>query len=170
LQEFVDHLGLEPCNRVPGTAVFPHPTKTTTPLALRENFEFNHVLHERVVIVSVLPENVPHVPVEERLAVDNLENLDDGIVHVSMRFGFQDEQDIPAMLAVANGHAPEMDLDVDGAFYFLSRISIQEGDDDSMHRWRKKLFVGLAHNAANPAEYFMLPDDRTVVMGAHIDL
>ncbi|MHA3701284.1 potassium transporter Kup [Jatrophihabitans sp. YIM 134969] len=170
LQEFVDHLNLEPCSRVPGTAVFPHPTKETTPLALRENFDFNHVLHEKVVIVSVLPQNVPHVPVEERITVDNLDHLDDGIVHVAMRFGFQDDQDIPAMLRRASGTAPELDLDVDNAYYFLSRISVQEGDDHSMPRWRKRLFVGLAHNATNPAEYFMLPDDRTVVMGAHVDL
>ncbi len=170
LQDFVEHLQVVPCRRVPGTAVFPHPTKATTPLALRENFEFNHVLHEHVVIVSVLPENIPHVPVSERLSVDNLDDVSDGIVHVSMRFGFQDEQDIPAMLRLANGSADELDIDVDGAYFFLSRISIQEGDDDSMPRWRKKLFVGLAHNAANPAEYFQLPDDRTVVMGAHVDL
>ena len=170
LKEFVENLNLVPCSRVPGTAVFPHPTKATTPLALRENFEFNHVLHEKVVIVSVLPENVPHVPIEERLAVDNLDHLDDGIVHVSMRFGFQDEQDVPAMLRVASGSAPELDIDVDNAYYFLSRISIQEGDDHSMHRMRKRLFIGLSHNAANPAEYFELPDDRTVVMGAHVEL
>ncbi len=58
--------------RVPGTAVFPHPTKLTAPLALRANVAFNHVLHERVVIVSVLSENVPHVPLGERLAIDEL--------------------------------------------------------------------------------------------------
>jgi K+ transporter len=51
-----------------GTAVFPHPTKPTAPLALRADVESNHVLHERVVIVSVVAENVPHVPPSERLA------------------------------------------------------------------------------------------------------
>ena len=170
LDEFVEHLQVEPCRRVPGTAVFPHPTKETTPLALRENFDFNHVLHERVVIVSVQPQNVPHVALEDRVTVDHLDHLDDGIVHVELRFGFQDEQDIPAMLRFVSGTEAELDLDVDGAYYFLSRISIQQGEDHSMPRWRKKLFVGLAHNAANPAEYFRLPDDRTVVMGAHVDL
>ena len=80
---------------MPGTAVFPHPTKHTAPLALRANVEFNHVLHERVVIVSVLSENVPHVPPDERLARRRARHADDGIVHLSARFGFQDEQDLP---------------------------------------------------------------------------
>ncbi len=101
LPEFVDQLDTEGIPRVPGTAVFPHPTKLTAPLALRANVEFNHVLHERVVIVSVLSENVPHVPPDDRLAIDELGAADDGIVHLSVRFGFQDEQDIPEVLRQA---------------------------------------------------------------------
>ena len=62
LPDFVEELQRRRIPRVPGTAVFPHPTKETAPLALRANVEFNHVLHERVVIVSVQSENVPHVP------------------------------------------------------------------------------------------------------------
>jgi KUP system potassium uptake protein len=170
LRAFVDRLHDTECYRLPGTAVFPHPSKETTPLALRANVQVNHVLHEHVVVVSVLPVNVPHVPLDERIAVDNLDDPDDGIVHVSITFGFQDDQDIPAMLRYAKGKAAELDLDVDGAFYFLSRIAIQEGDARDMPRWRKKLFIGLSHNAANPAEYFQLPDERTVIMGAHLDL
>ena len=54
--------------------------------------------------------------------------------------------------------------------YFVSRISIQPSRRPGMSRWRKRLFIGLAHNAANPAAYFMLPDERTVVMGTHIEL
>ena len=100
---------------MPGTAVFPHPTKETAPLALRANVEFNHVLHERVVIVSVQSENVPHVPPSERLTVDDLGDADDGVVHLAVRFGFQDDQDIPEVLRQARGLAPELDCDVDDA-------------------------------------------------------
>ena len=65
---------------MPGTAVFPHPTKETTPLALRANVEHNHVLHEHVVIVSGEPENVPHVAeADRRDRVDELGYADDGI-------------------------------------------------------------------------------------------
>jgi KUP system potassium uptake protein len=170
LPEFVEKLRREPLPRVAGTAVFPHPTKETTPLALRANVRFNRVLHERVVIVSVLSENVPHVPVEQRLAVDDLGYADDGIVHLSVRFGFQDEQDIPGMLRLARGMSEELDSDPDTASYFLSRITIERGEAGGMQTWRKRLFIGLSHNAASPAAYFCLPLDRTVVMASRVEL
>jgi len=170
LPEFVDRLDAENIPRVPGTAVFPHPTKLTAPLALRANVEFNHVLHERVVIVSVLSENVPHVPPDERVALDELGAPDDGIVHVSARFGFQDEQDLPQVLRQASGLSDELDIDPDTASYFLSRMTIERGRQPGMSGWRKRMFIGLSHNAANPAAYFCLPVDRTVVMGSRIEL
>ena len=170
LPGFVDRLDAENIPRVPGTAVFPHPTKLTAPLALRANVEFNHVLHERVVIVSVLSENVPHVPPDERVALDELGAPDDGIVHVSARFGFQDEQDLPQVLRQASGLSEELDFDPDTASYFLSRMTIERGRQPGMSGWRKRMFIGLSHNAANPAAYFCLPVDRTVVMGSRIEL
>ena len=174
LQDFVEKIRTKPIQRVPGTAVFPHPTKETTPLALRANVEFNHVLHERVVIVSVRSENIPHVPEEDRFSVDELGYSDDGIVHVGMRFGFHDEQDIPAMLRLAVGMSAELDIDPDNASYFLSRIAIERGSrndtEPRMAMWRKRLFVGLAHNAASPAAYFCLPFDRTVSMASRVEL
>jgi KUP system potassium uptake protein len=176
LDDFVEKMRTSKPTRVPGTAVFPHPTKETTPIALRANWEFNHVLHERVVVVSVVSENVPHVAVDERLTVDELGYADDGIVHLSMRFGFQDEQDLPEMLTHARGMSDELDIDPEHALFFLSRITIERADspsqerDDRMAPWRKRLFVGLAHNAASPAAYFCLPVDRTVVMASQVEL
>jgi KUP system potassium uptake protein len=170
LTEFVDHLHAERVARVPGTAVFPHPTKLTAPLALRANVDFNHVLHERVVIISVVSENVPYVPLGERLAIDQLGHTDDGIIHLSARFGFQDDQDVPALLAEARGLSDELDIDPAEASYFLSHITIERSDRPGMGTWRKRLFIGLAHNAATPATYFKLPVDRTVVMGSRIEL
>jgi len=61
-------------------------------------------------------------------------------------------------------------IDPAEAYYFLSRISIQRGQGREMRTWRKRLFVGLAHNAASPTEYFHLPEDRTVAMGAAVVL
>ncbi|GAA3437073.1 potassium transporter Kup [Kutzneria kofuensis] len=170
MAEFVDELRSAGTVRVPGTAVFPHPSKETVPLALRANFEFNGVVHEHVVIVTVIPENVPHVPRNERLNVDSLHRTDDGIVHLTVRFGFQDDQDIPSALRDAFMLTSELEVDPASAFYYLSRVSIELGAGDGLPRWQKMLFIGLAHNAASPALYFRLPVERTVVMGTRVDL
>jgi KUP system potassium uptake protein len=170
LDDFVDRLRARPPGRVPGTAVFPHPTKETVPLALRANAEFNGVVHEHVVIVSVVAENVPHVPRNERLNVDSLDYSDDGIVHLAVRFGFQDDQDIPGALRDAFLLTSELEVDPDTAFYFLSRITIERARHSELPAWQQRLFTGLSHNAASPAAYFRLPVDRTVVMGTRVEL
>src|SRR5664279_2391294 len=89
---FIDWLHTAPVTRVPGTAVFLHPDKATAPLAFREKASFNHIIHENVFIVSTSSENVPHVPPEERVVIDYLGDPDDGITHLTLRFGFQDDQ------------------------------------------------------------------------------
>ena len=170
LADFVEMLRDRPVPRVPGTAVFPHPGKETTPLALRANLRFNGSLHQHVVIVSIQPENVPHIAAADRLTVDSLGYTDDGIVHITVRVGFSDDQDIPARLHDARNANPEMDFDADGALYFLSRITIERGDAPGMADWRKRMFIGLSHNAAVPSQSFRLPADRTVVMGSRIAL
>ncbi|MCE3555250.1 potassium transporter Kup [Pseudonocardia sp. RS11V-5] len=169
LPDFLLMLTTENIRRVPGTAVFPHPTKETAPLALRANVAFNHVLHERVVIVSVRPANVPHVPPSRRAAIEELDEQY-GILHLSVRFGFQDEQDLPEVLRHACALSDKLDFDPDLASYFLSRMTIERGTQSGMSTWRKRLFIGLSHNAATPAANFKLPVGRTVVMGSRVEL
>jgi KUP system potassium uptake protein len=171
LAEFIEKVRKHNITRVRGTAVFPHPGKDTTPLALRANLEHNHVLHEHVLIVSARPEGVPHVEPAQMLAADDLGYSDDGIVHLTVRFGFFDNPDIPAAVAraAAEGLVPS-EVDAATASYFLSRGSLRRTDEPGMSRWRKQLFIVLAHNAGDPAEFFGLPRNQTVVMGSDVDV
>jgi KUP system potassium uptake protein len=167
LEPFIDWLHTDPVSKVPGTAVFLHPGKDSTPLALRENAMFNHVIHDLVLIVSTSSENVPFVPDEERVELDHLGDPYDAITHLTLRFGFQEEQDVPRALALARDQGI-VEVDPDTAYYFLSRISVNRGAEPTMQPWRKRLFLALAHNAASPTGYFNLPEDRTVSMGATV--
>ncbi len=173
LAEFVRQLDRRefPVVRVPGTAVFLNANPKTTPLAMRANVEHNHVVHEHVVIVSLETERVPHVAPDDRLATDDLGNPFDGITRITARFGFQDDTDVPAALELANDLGLlEGPCDLDTATYFLSQITIVPSDAPGMARWRKRLFLHMAHNSASPVSYFRLPDDRTVTMGEQIEL
>jgi KUP system potassium uptake protein len=172
LREFVDEVrdGDVPLERVPGTAIFLHANPETTPLALRANVEHIHALHEAVVIVSVDVQPVPHVPQSERVTVDDLGYADDGITHLTMRYGFRDDTDIPAAIALAAEQGLECPVDLDNASYFLSHVNLRRGPQRTMARWREALFLALARHSANPAEYFNLPLERTIVMGGHVTL
>jgi KUP system potassium uptake protein len=172
LREFVDDLSTQRLARVPGIAVFPHPSKDTTPLALRANVEHNQVVHENVIIISASAANVPHVPPDQRLTVDDLGYDYDGIQHLSVELGFSDDPDLPESLrqACAAGLLERGVVDVDNASFFLSRGTIRRTSAPGLARWRKTLFLALAHNAADPAAYFGLPVDRTVTMGSDVNL
>jgi KUP system potassium uptake protein len=172
LSEFVDDLYERGLPRVEGTAVFPHPGKDSTPLALRANVEHNKVLHQDVLIVSASSANVPHIPIEERFTVDHLGHEDDNIQHLSVRFGFSDEPNLAQALrqACETGVLTSPTIDARNASFFLSRGAIRRTRAPGMAQWRKVLFLGLAHNAADPAAYFGLPVRRTVTMGSPVDV
>ena len=171
LRDFVEEIRdpEQPISRSPRTGIFLDANPETTPLALRANVEHNCVLHDSVVIVTVVTLNVPHVDEDERVTVDDLGYRDDGITHLTARFGFQDDLDVPRTLRRAAKRL-ERDADFEHVSYFLSRITIIPGKTPGMALWRKKLFIAIARNAASPVPYFHLPDDRTIVMSAHIEL
>jgi KUP system potassium uptake protein len=160
-----------PVIRVPGTAVFLNASPDTTPLALRHNVMHNHVLHERVVIVTVESKRVPHVAPADRIFIDDLGDPYDGILLMRARFGFQDVVDVPAALRIAVAAGGEAaTIDVDEVSYFLSRITIEPTNAPGLARWRKYLFVAISRNAASPASYFGLPEDRVIALGSRIEL
>ncbi|MGW3645427.1 potassium transporter Kup [Streptomyces sp. NPDC000878] len=172
LPEFIDHLraGQEPTLRAPGTAVFLNRDKETAPLAMRANAKHNHVRHDQVVILSIGTEPVPRVPAEERIVVDDLGCADDGIIHVTARFGYMEIPDVPGTLAMLDPAQTEGPLQLDQASYFLSKIELRRGKAPTMAPWRKRLFIATSYITADAAEYFSLPRDRTVIMGSHIEV
>jgi KUP system potassium uptake protein len=138
-------------------------------MALRANFEHNHVLHENVVVMTIVVERIPHVPERERLEADELGDPADGICLLTARLGFHDEIDIPATLRLgADQGLLERDMDLDAASYFVSRTALVRTTAPGMRRWRKRLFLVLWHNAASPVEYFRLSENRTVIMGEEV--
>ncbi len=172
LRDFVEEMrALKPAvYRPAGSAVFMTAGKETTPLALRANVDHNHVLHESTVIVTVQTERVPHVHRAERVVVDELGYEDDGIVHLTISYGFQDTHNVPAALLQASFDGLEARVDVANATYFVSIMTIVRGDGPEMARWRKKLFIALSRTSTSPVEFFGLPEGRIVTMGSYIEL
>lgn len=156
--------------RIPGLAVFPHPDATTTPLALRQLVDFTHVLHERVAIVSIVNENVPHIHHVDRASVNDLGFADDGVVHITYRVGFNDSQDVPKALEWAAMQDPEVSLEPEEARYFLSSLRVSKRDIPTMSRWRRSLYLWLSGLAASRTDVFHLPLERTIVIGGHLEM
>jgi KUP system potassium uptake protein len=171
LEDFVEHIRTmdPPVYRAPGTAICLTSGKGNMPLALRENVEHNNVVHEAVVVVSVETLKVAHLNPDEQVVVDDLGYRDDGIMHVSLRCGFQDNHNVPEALRRAVELGLESEIDIDNGTYFVSRITIVRGDAPGMSTWRKKLFLAMANTATNPVEIFGLPEHRIVTIGSYVD-
>ena len=149
LSDFIEEIRdpKQPISRSPRTGIFLDANPETTPLALRANVEHNCVLHENVVIVSVQTLNVPHVEESERVTVDDLGYRDDGITHVTARFGFQDDLDVPATLRAA---AERLEREAD----FEQRLLLPLAHLDHRHRrrpgWRSGARSSSSRSPATP--------------------
>jgi KUP system potassium uptake protein len=172
LRKFIDELHERhyTVSRVPGTAVFLNRTKETAPLAMRETVRHLHALSEDVVILTIETRPIPHVPVAERLSIDDLGYTDDGITHVQARFGYMDASNVPEVLAQIDQAKLESGIDPIGCSYFLSKVDLYIGDAPGMSHWRKHLFLAIASVTADAAEFFHLPREATVIVGSRIEV
>jgi KUP system potassium uptake protein len=171
LRDFVrDLAGRRPAlPRLPGTAVYLNRGGEAAPLSMRANVDRIHVLQEHVMIVSVETQPVPRVPDAERITVEDLGYPDHGIFYVMVRVGYMERPDVPAALRLVDPALAGVPVDVDHATYFLSDVSLRPGPDPTMAPWRKRLFITISRMTSD-AEYFGLPMDRTVIIGARIEI
>ncbi len=155
--------------RLPGTAVYLNRGGEAAPLSMRANVDRIHVLQEHVLIVSVETQPVPRVPDAERVTVEDLGYPDHGIFYVVVRVGYMERPDVPAALRLVDPALAEGPIDVDHATYFLSDVNLRVGPEPTMAAWRKRLFVAISRMTSD-AEYFGLPMDSTVIIGARIEI
>ena len=155
--------------RLPGTAVYLNRGGEAAPLAMRANVDRIHVLQEHVLIVSVETQPVPRVPDAERVTVEDLGYPDHGIFYVVVRVGYMERPDVPAALRLVDPALAAGPIDVDHATYFLSDVNLRVGPEPTMAAWRKRLFVAISRMTSD-AEYFGLPMDRTIIIGARIEI
>jgi KUP system potassium uptake protein len=163
---FINSLRTRPPVRVPGTAVFMHRDPEAVPASLLHSLKHYKALHQRVILLTILSEDVSHFDAEERFTI---EDLGEGIHRLQARYGYMEDVDVPALLerAAEQGlHVPPMDTT-----YFLGRETlIVTGRRRGMTHWREKLFASMTRNAESAARFFRLPPNRVVELGAQIEL
>jgi KUP system potassium uptake protein len=163
LKSFLARLPQSRTIRVPGIAVFMTGQADYVPHALLHNLKHNKVLHERVLFVTVLNEDIPTVAEDRRMEVQELAPQ---IHRVILRYGFQESPNIPRDLAVLRERGIE--FDAMQASYFLGRETLVAAVVPKMSRWRQWLFTIMSRNAVPATEFFRIPSDRVVELGARV--
>jgi KUP system potassium uptake protein len=165
LAELIPMLEKSKPMRAPGTAIFLTNDPNVAPTALMHNIKHNYVLHKRVLILCVRTENCPRVPVGKRYELTRLsEDFDLAILH----FGFMESPRIPAALALMRKGGYKYDIMTTS--FFLGRRTIKESPNSEMPAWQDRLYVALTKQAANATDFFSIPSDRVVELGARVTI
>jgi KUP system potassium uptake protein len=166
--------------RVPGTAVFMTSTADGVPVVLLHHLKHNKVLHEQVILMSVITHEVPEIDEDERVTV---EKLDHGFWRILASYGFMETPNVPELLHYAKRHGLRA-KSMDTTFYLgreriiiarkgSHRAGTRRAPPDAnvprMARWRKKIFVVMSRNARSATEFFGIPPNRVVELGAQVE-
>lgn len=151
--------------RAPGTAVFMTSNPEGAPLVLLHHLRHNKTLLENVILLSILATNVPTVPEEERITVTD---LGEGFWRVVARYGFMEKADVPQVLARCRNMGVVADRR--DTTYFLGRERLLPTGRARLARWRKKLYIIMSRNSRTATEYFAIPPNRVVELGAQLEM
>ncbi|MGX1125581.1 potassium transporter Kup [Pseudomonas sp. HLS-6 TE3448] len=162
---FISSIRVQPPHRVEGTAVFLTARADAVPHALLHNMLHNQVLHKQVVLLTVVNEDAPRVPAQQRFEV---EAYGEGFYRVILHFGFMDEPDVPAALKLC--HLEELDFSPMRTTYFLSRETVIASRLVGMARWRATVFAFLLKNANSNLRFFNLPLNRVIELGTQVEM
>ncbi|MBL8671524.1 MAG: KUP/HAK/KT family potassium transporter, partial [Alphaproteobacteria bacterium] len=153
-------------HRVAGTAIFMTGNRDVVPYALLHNLKHNKVLHERVVLLNVATDEEPRVPESERVSV---EDLGKGFHKVVVRYGFKESPDVPR--ALGSCAAQGLGFDMMSTSFFLGRERlVPSAVRPQMALWRERLFIWLSRNSLSATEFFQIPSNRVVELGAQVEV
>jgi KUP system potassium uptake protein len=164
MDDFLLKVAAEDPLRVPGTAVYMNSFPYGTPPALHNNLKHNKVLHERVVMLCLLPGERP-VVVGDRCDVSD---YGQGIYQITASYGFTEDPDVPALLAGRDLGGQLLDLE-ETTFFLGRETLVPTRRPGGMSIWRERLFAWMTRSAQRAASYFQIPSDRVIEIGSQID-
>src|SRR5271168_338053 len=165
VRDFLDDLKREPPVRVSGTAIFLDAKATGIPRALLNNIKFNRVMHERVVLLTVVTRDEPRIPTSARLTITQ---VCEGIVRIVAQVGFMEKPDVSAILREADSHG--VPCEPEHTTYFLSREELLAGRRSDLPPLRRTAFMQMARSAQVIADYYGLPPNRVVEIGTRLEI
>ena len=166
LKGFIDALMMHPPHRVEGTAIFLTAHVDYVPVSFMHNLKHNHVLHERVFFLKVSIWDVPYVKDEERITLRDLGN---GVYVVRAVYGFNETPDMGQIIELIE-KTSDIKFDMMNTSFFLSRDTIVSTEIPGMALWRERLFCWMYQNAGRQSDFFKIPANRLVELGAKVEI
>ena len=153
--------------KVEGTAIYLTRSLHGVPQVLLHNLEHNHVLHERIMVLTIVTTNEPYVDEEHRVKIRAF-GKDHNFYRVKLYYGFKQDADVRRALQLCAEQG--IDFDVKTASFFIGSEQLSFRNRSPMPRWRRPLFKFLFQNSSSAIEFFKIPVDRVVELGIRIEL
>lgn len=166
-EELDERLQSNRLQRVPGTAIYLAKNLRGVPQVLLHNLEHNHVLHEQMIVLSIVTKDIPYVDEDDRVKI-RVFGENGKFFRVKMYFGFQEEQDVRRALQLCRNEGLIIDPKTVSFFVGSEKLSFRRRTP--LAKWRRTLFQFLLHNSSSAIEYFKVPVDRVVELGIRIEL
>lgn len=166
LEGFIKNLLSHPPHRVDGTAIFLTPHIDFVPAAMLHNLKHNHVMHQRVFFLKLSTWDVPFVRDDERLS---MKDLGGNVFVVRSVHGFKEMPDINKVLDLITKQYG-LPFDLMDTTFFLARDAITSSKSPGMAVWRERLFAWMMQNAAKPSDFYNIPANRLVELGAKVEI
>lgn len=151
--------------RVPGTGIYMSSDTWGVPVPLLHNLKHNKIIHERVIILTILSEEVPAVPKEDRV---NIQDLGQNFFRVVARYGFMETPKIRHVFEACR--AKGIDLHVEESTFVLGRETIIASKLPGMALWRERLFAVMTKNAQRPTAFFRIPPNQVIEVGIQVEI
>jgi len=165
LETFIGRLAAEQIPRLPGVAVFFTGRLEQTPPALHQLVRHTGVLHECVILATVVMEPVPKIDPDERI---ELKALDAGFYRLVLRYGFMQGPNVPSDLAdCAELGLP---LDLDQIHYFIGHVDTLARKRHGMALWRDRLFTLMANNTQDVTAFYHVPIAQSMKVGLQVGI
>ena len=153
--------------RVEGTAIYLTRSLHGVPQVLLHNLEHNHVLHEKIIVLTIVTTNEPYVQEEHLVKIRTFgENRD--FYRVKLYYGFKQNADVRRALELCVHEG--LDFDPKTASFFIGSEQISFRNKSPMPKWRRGLFRFLFHNSSSAIDFFKIPVDRVMELGIRIEL
>jgi KUP system potassium uptake protein len=166
MKEFIGELKKNPPARVPGTGIFLTDQLYDVPFALQHHLRLNNALHEQVVLLTVITEQVPRVPANKRVEIQDFEL---GFHRLLVRYGFMQGINIPSDLATCKDY--EFGTEKDQVTYYVGRATpMTRHKKGGMMTWRDRLYTFMKRNTQRKTTYYRIPADRTVEIGLQVSI
>jgi KUP system potassium uptake protein len=165
VRDFLEDLRRDPPVRVAGTSIFLDPKASGIPRALLNNIKFNRVMHEHVVLLTVVTREQPRIAAAKRLTVTP---VCEGIVRVVAQVGFMEKPNITEILREAEAYG--VPYDPENTTYFLSREELLRGQRSDLPPLRRTAFMQMARSAQIIADYYGLPPSRVIEIGTRLEI